>query len=217
MEYKIKIEKKEITLSRLKLRGWTGLETVKKEIDAAASKNDFNQSFMYMVKFIEAALLSSVDIDWSALPWYDFLFIYNKVIELNSPTIEFPIIARSGTADEKKNPWEYDGRAWYYWLNLFAENYGWNSETIAEMDIDEAFGLLQEISINEQLEREWEWGLSEMAYEYDKTTKKSKYHPLPRPSWMQPIIPKQLPIIKIPKALMPVGNIVNLQEPKNGS
>ena len=78
------------------------------------------------------------------------------------------------------------------------------------LDIDTAIGLYQEISIDDQFEKEWEWSLSEIAFPYNQSTKKQEYKPLERPEWMLPISPKQLPTMKMRKDMMPVGNIVDL-------
>jgi len=212
MSEQIKIQNKEVTLNRLTLRGWAGLEGLKGEMDSATSKGDFEGIFGAMVKFIEMVISPSEHgVDWGELPWYDFVTVYSMAVRTNSPTMEFPILRASG-GDEKKMPWEYDGRAWYFWLNLFASAYGWNSDTVSMLDIDDAIALYQEIEIERQLGREWEWGLSEIAYPYNKSTKKSEYKALPRPNWMLPIVPKQLPVVKMKKSFLPVGNVVDLQE-----
>jgi len=62
--------------------------------------------------------------------------------------------------------------------------------------------------VDDQLDREFIYGLSEIAYHYDKNTKTRKFVPLPRPHWMrekiQPV--KKFPILK---AMMPMGNIIS--------
>ena len=209
---KINIQGKELELVRLKLKGWTMLEALKSELDTATSKNDYNQLFNVMVKFIEVAVLPTPSgIEWDKLPWYEFLEIYNKVISLNSPTLEFSILRGSGKKEDKKLPWEYEGRAWYFWLNLFAQNYGWSIDTVSELDIDDAIGLYQEIEIGEQTEKEWQWGLSEFSYSYDKSSKKSKHIPMQRPSWMLPMVPKELPVVRMRRDMLPVGNVIDIQ------
>ena len=209
--HKINIQNSEFTLVRLTLRGWANLEGLKKSLDIAISKHDFTAIFNCMVSFIEMAIVPSPsNVKWENVPWYDFVFIYSTVISINSPSIEFPIL-RGGKEEEKKLPWEYDGRAWYFWLNLFAKHYGWSETQIAELDIDTAIGAYQEISIDEQLGKEWEWGLSEIAYPYNKSTKKSEYKPLQRPNWMLPMVPKQLPVIRMKKSFLPQGNVIDLQ------
>jgi hypothetical protein len=210
MEKTIKINNKNITLRRLRLREWSKLEEVKRDLDEVASIKDYNGMFLQMVKFIEATIVSNVDIDWNRVPWYEFLLVYSEAIIINTPTIDFPIL-HGKSENREKYPWEYKERSWYFWLNLFAKHYGWTEEIISQLDIDTAIGLYQEIEIDGQLQREWEWGLSEIAYPYNKGTKKREYKPLARPSWMKPIIPKQLPMVRIRKDMMPMGLIKNME------
>jgi hypothetical protein len=66
--------------------------------------------------------------------------------------------------------------------------------------------------LEEQLDKEWTYSLSEIAFPYNSSTKKSEYKPLDRPEWMLPISPKQLPVIKMRKDMMPMGNIVDMTE-----
>lgn len=208
---KIKINDIELTISRLNLKGWTQLDGIRKDMEDAVSTMDFDKYFIAIVQFIETA--SFPVLEWSQVPWYQVLEVYGKVVEFNQPTIDFPILHGHEQTD-KKLPWEYGGRAWYFWLNLFSKNYGWTENQIEYLDLDTALGLYQEISIDEQLEKEWEWGLSEIAYSYNSSTKKSEYRPLDRPTWMKPLIPKQLPVVRIMKQHLPIGNVVDLSEPK---
>lgn len=205
----VKIMGKSITITRLSLKGWTSLEIVKKAMDEAISNTDFDSYFLSIIRFIEIASPSS-KIKWSEVPWQEFLSIYSEAVELNSPSLPFPVLISRKKADEKQLPWEYEGRSWYFWLNLFASNYGWDESTIGDLDIDTAIGLYQEILIDEQLQKEWQWGLSEIAYSYDKASNQSKFNPLERPYWMLPIAPTRLPIIRMRVDMLPVGNIVVL-------
>lgn len=205
---KIKILGNELILMRLTLKGWTALEGIKKGMDDAVSTKDFDNYFIHTVRFIETASLP-LEIDWEKVPWYEVAYAYSTAVKLNTPTIEFPIL-KGNKEDNKRAPWEYDGRAWFFWLNLFAGNYGWTEDKIAELDIDTAIGLYQEISLDDQLDKEWEYGLSEISYPYNSSTKKQEFKPLQRPAWMSPLIPKQLPIVRMRKDMMPQGNIVDL-------
>lgn len=206
----INILGKDYSIVRLKLKQWTQLEPLKEELEIAISKKDHQAVFEVMVKVIEMAIVPIGEVQWNTLPWYDFIAVYSEVLTTNSITVEFPIL-RGREKKDKKLPWEYKGRSWYFWLNLFAKNYGWSEETISNLEIDTAIGAYQEIAIEEQLQKEWEWGLSEVTYSYEKSTGKSKHTPLQRPAWMNPIIPKQLPIVKMKKSHMPVGNIIDVQ------
>jgi hypothetical protein len=130
--------------------------------------------------------------------------------------LNFPILTSQTKENDNKLPWEYDGRGWYFWLNLFAKSYGWDEKTIGELDIDTAIGLYQETQIDEQLDREWEWGMSEIAYPYNDRTKKSEFRQLPRPDWMMPMAPKHVPVVKIRKDMIPVGNVISSRK-SNGN
>lgn len=75
----------------------------------------------------------------------------------------------------------------------------------SELDPDDGVALLQEILTDDQLEKEWQWSLSEIAYPYNPDTKKSEFKNLPRPVWMQKEIRKPVKQIKIPASMLPVG------------
>lgn len=210
-EKMIKIGGKSLTICRLSLKGWSSLEGIRKAMDDAVSRKDFDDYFLLLVRFIDTASLPDHKIKWDEIPWFELLEFYAEAIKLNSPSLKFPILDEN-KIEAKKLPWEYDGRSWYFWLHLFSQNYGWGEGVIGELDIDTAIGLYQEISIDEQLEREWEWGLSENAFVYDKMTKQSKFNPLPRPNWMLPLAPKVLPTVRIRADMLPMGNVIDLQK-----
>lgn len=202
---------KPITFKRLTLRGWSQLENLKKSMDDAVLGKDFDKYYICLVQFIETSMSPFREIEWKVVPWYEAITAYSEAVKLNLPTLEFPILA-STKAENKKLPWEYDGRQWYFWLHILASNYGWDEYKIGDTDIDTALGLYQEILLEEQLDKEWTYSLSEIAFPYNSSTKKSEYKPLDRPEWMLPISPKQLPVIKMRKEMMPVGNIIDMTE-----
>lgn len=209
----IKIEGKTIIPKRLSLKGWSSLETVKKAIDEAVSKKDYDSLFLHLVQFVDMASSKNGKIDWSKVSWYEFINVYFQTVTINQPTIEFPVMYQSKTQKaDSKMPWEYDGRAWYFWLNLFAKIYGWNESTIGELDIDTAIGLYQETLLDDQFEKEWQWSLSEIAFPYNSSTKKQEYKPLERPEWMLPLAPTTMPIIKIRADMIPVGNVLSVED-----
>ncbi len=192
---------------RLTLRGWAAMEDLQKRIKDSSQEGNWSEISDLVFQTIE--LCQKLDRDSF---WVDAVETYNKVLQLNQPTKNIPIL----TSKEKSKPmpWEYQGRAWYFWLNLFAKAYGWDAEKVGALDIDDAVALYQEIVIDEQLEKEWNWGLSEISYEYNKTTKKSVFRPLPRPDWMKRVIGKPQPVRerKIHSSAVPAGIIINLDE-----
>ena len=203
------IKNKKTIPHRLPLRGWAVLEDVRRKIDHEAEWGRW--SLIPDLIFQSINICTEKDTDHQDSFWLDVVELYNKAIEANSPRKVLPIL----TSKEKSKPmpWEYEGRTWYFWLNLFAKSYGWDAEKIGALDIDDAIALYQETVIDEQLENEWDWGLSEISYEYVPSTKKSKFRPLPRPSWMLGVAPqakKPEKKIKILKKMLPQGNVVSL-------
>lgn len=212
---KIKINGKEFEPIRLKLKGWAKLDELRLVMEEAVTRKDIDRYYLTMVKVLETASIPS-GINWDDVAWFDVLDALTRCLELNTPTINFPILQSKKTSNEKL-PWEYPERTWFYWLNLFSQKYGWTENTIEQLDVDTAIGLYQEIAIDGQLEKEFTYSLSEIAFPYNASTKKSEYKPLPRPEWMLPIIPKPK-VIKIRRDLLPVGNVINLTEDApNGS
>ena len=92
------------------------------------------------------------------------------------------------------------------WVNILAERYGWTFDTISNLDTDVALALIQEILTDKQLEKEFLWGMSEIAYPYNSQTKESKFSPLQRPYWMK-AAPQEIKMVRIRKSMLPVGNV----------
>lgn len=191
-----------VELERKKLFEWIKLEDIRIRIAEAAKDKDYDKVSDLIVSYILAASRVPMEIDWRDLSWADVIGAYIEALVLNTPRKMFPIMRATGG---EKHPYDYEGRDWYGWVNLFASHYGWKVSDIAELDIDDAIGLMQEIKVDEQRQMEWEWMRTEIAYPYDSNSKSSRYQPLPTPSWMQapkPAMPKRF---KIRKDLMPPG------------
>ena len=206
---KLTINDIEFEPKRTTLREWVQLDEVRLAMDDAISAKDPEKFYSLAVEFIGIASFPS-KIEWDTVSWVEFLTAYFSCIEINKPTIKFPILENAKEKNEKP-PWEYPGRSWYFWLGLFASNYGWNEQIIGGLDIDTAIGLYQELTINDQLEKEFTYSLSELAYPYNEKTKESNYKPMERPEWMKPIVQQPKPI-RMKRSLLPMGNVIHLQD-----
>lgn len=201
----ISLNEKSYTIARLKLRKWLNFEQVQRSIIKAVESKDadeFAKQLCILVSFVLDAPITEV----METPWFNLVSVYNEITELNKfhtiPLVKYP-------AKEEDVPWDYIGRKWFWWVNTLAKAYGWTIPQIEDLDIDEAVSLLQEILVDQQFEREWQWGLSEVAYPYDEGSKKSKYRPLPKPAWMEkeePLVINQK--VKFKKSMLPVGRII---------
>lgn len=198
------------SLDRIGLRLWLELEDIREKVLKAAENGNADEMGFSICSYISVALDVSIE-EISDLPWYELAEAYVSIALLCIPAFDFAVLKPREQEEKRKVSWEYEGRTFYLWSHLLASSYGWSIEYIADMYFNDALALLQEILVDEQLKKEWEWGLSELAYPYDPSSKKSKFHPLPRPSWMsEDIILSQPKNMKIPKFMMPVGIIKKL-------
>ena len=192
---------------RLRLRKWVEFENLRRRMEDRMGSGDWRD----IPSMIRHSIRLCGAVTWKE-PWYYTVSAYIECLNLNNPRKEFPMLETKGKP--KKMPWEYDGRTWYFWVNLLASHYGWTEKVIGDLDLDDAIGLYQEILVAEQMEQEFQWALSETSWEYIKSSGKSKLRPLPRPDWMSKYDPKdRKPVViktKIPLKAMPVGNIVDI-------
>lgn len=152
-----------------------------------------------IAQYLEASLGAVPASGLEALTAYYQLMVLNQVT-LAAPA--FKSRTDGGKVDRKDDVWEYPERWVFTWIHLIASRYGWERDTILQLELDEAAGYVQEILISKQLEAEWTYGLSPNAYAYDDVDKVSKFRPMARPSWMTPEAP---PVQPVPENLQPPG------------
>lgn len=191
---------KEYTPTRYGLKKWLELDDIKAKIlDAAENRDAFANG---IIDYLSAALCIPTS-ELEEFSWYEVIVAYAEINNANKLNYQFPLFKEPPNKD--KAPWEYDGRLWYKWAYALSKEFGWSLEYVAELDPDDGIALLQEILVNDQLEKEWQWGMSEIAYQYNETTKKSEFKEYPRPIWMQKEVRKPPTKAKIPASMLPVG------------
>jgi len=175
------------------LRQWLHLEDIRSKIIEAAGNKNTELVVENLYSYISSAFGFNLSLE--KFPWIKVVEIYADITILNAPSLDFPIL-KAKIKENQKVPWDYVGRTWYLWSHLLAQNYGWNLEYISELDIDDGIALIQEISINDQMKKEWDWSLSEIAYPYNESSKRHEFKELGRPSWMS-----KAKEIKVPKKI----------------
>jgi hypothetical protein len=194
------------TPKRLLLRKWLEFEKSQKNIIQAVEDKNVEEYARNLYVLISTALNIPIE-ELLDTPWYEIAQAYSVITNLNRVK-EIPLL-KSDPSTTKDAPWEYDERPWFWWVNVFAKNYSWTISVIGELDINDAMSLLQEVLVDEQLQKEWEWGMSEIAYPYNESTKKSEFHKLDRPVWMTG---KEINLlatkVRFRKSMLPVGMIV---------
>ena len=154
----------------------------------------------------------------------DCLRAYLFLIKFNEVRIAFPFLQPDTTTDPNKEvlpePWEYDNRWIASWIHHVASHYGWSLPDILNLVVEDFFALLQEIMLENQIEREWGYSLSELAYPYNEASKMREFKPLKRPSWMRKDLqpnPRYKNQAPLPEGLMPMGASVDISALINAS
>lgn len=207
----MEINKKQIDIKPSKLKQWLYLQDIQEEMLDNLKQKDYNHFVDKLCQYLE---LATGETFWKEIHWIDTVLVFYEIQAVNRITKNLPILQpKQITPDKSKMPWDYAGRSWFIWANLLAKTYGWSLEYIEQMDVTDALALIEEISVDLQLDREWEWQRTEIAYSEDPHAKgKVKFNALARPDWMKEPIKAPKPT-KILKSMLPVGNIIFLENP----
>jgi hypothetical protein len=163
----------------------------------------------YLIEYLALAGLSDKQIKEASV--YELLEAFFALQQLNTwqwilPWLDNPEIDPT----YQPEPYEYSGRRWAVWIHRLGSRYGWSPETIWNLWPEEAAAYIQEIMLSEYYEREDRRALSKLSYEYNKSTQTYKYRPAPMYSWMVDEGPPEL--VRIPRNILPVGNIIKMDE-----
>lgn len=194
---KLQVGSKTLLVERPHLKKWLQLEQIRSE-----NTDRIKAIITYLSVFLG---VSEDEID--ALTWIDTLTLYQKVMEYTRPSLKLPYLENPDKKSDD-NPFNYPQRLWYSFAHLLASNYHWTLELIADLEVDDALAMVQEILIDMQLKREWEHSLSQLAYYADQQGAPIRFHPLPRPAWM--MVEQKIRLVRMPKSALPVGNVQGL-------
>ncbi len=198
-----------ISRRKYKFKEWIDLEDRRIEIDGASDRS--TDEFPKLVMgFLSDALVLPRWV-WARLPWMEVWAAYLGVSTSLSFKGYLPIVSLPTDEKYTKPAWDYPHRSWYFYANMIAKSYGWPLEYIAKLPVFDGMACVQEILLKEQMDREFEWSMSEASVLYDEKSKTAKPNPLPRPYWMKqgkPDEPPPIPRFKVPKNLVPIG-VVN--------
>jgi hypothetical protein len=176
------------------------LEAQKKKIQEATGSGEFpDRVFAYL------SVASTVN---EGEAWTDTVSTLLKCFREFAPNQDLPLIKDATGEKGKPSSWDYEGRGFWLWANVLCKAYGWTIEYVSDMDYNDAFTLLQEILTDEQLDKEFTYSLSEIAYPYNKSTKKNHFKPLPRPYWMKAVV-SEIKKVKFHKEFLPQGMVID--------
>ena len=187
-----------------KFRKWIELEEQRENISRAVAEK--REEFPKLIFEFLSTALNINKRKFEKLCWEKVIGYYILVSLRLRPKFNIPLL-QPATEKTNKEIWEYDGRAWHLYSHLFAHAYGWSLEYIENLSVYSAITHIQEILVQTQLDREFLWNMSEAAVIYDTQTKSSRPNPLPRPKWMKSTEEVPIKKFKLPKGLMPSGNV----------
>jgi hypothetical protein len=200
----ISVQGKEIEIDRPHLQRWIQQVKLQREITVATEKHDPDDVARAIYKYLNFF----IEQEFEKVSWLEVLNAMAQITNLCVPKIDFPIFYSKEKTEQIVG--DYSEKEWYFWLHFMCSKYHWLIEYVQELQIEDAFGLLQEGLIDEQHQREWQWSLTELAYPYNSDTKTSSFKPLKRPDWMTIIKDNMPEKIMIRKDMMPQGVIIDL-------
>ena len=183
-------------------------EAYRKYQEALAERN--SHSVSYLLDYLATASDTPRGM-WEDASPLELADAFLRLVELNRIQLDLPLF--SGVPERDEKIYDYSGRFVATWVTRLARMYGWTADYIlGNLFPEEAACYLQEAEIQEFNEREFRYSLSELAYTYDKGTKRSRYVPLKRPGWMVAKKEKEDEKVSIPKRFIPQGVVIDLEK-----
>jgi len=204
----------EVEVPRARLGLYLRLAQAHTTISEAVKAKDIGACAVSIREYMGLVIpLSTVDL--THLSGVELLSAYVELSELNSYAIDIPMTKARIVEKQKDSSWDYAGRVLVLWVHIIASAYGWALTEIHSLWPEDAAAYIEEILVDDQLKREWEYSLSTLAYKYDKKGKGTLI-PLSRPGWMRRSGEPRT--TRIPRRLIPMGTIIDLSGvPQGGS
>lgn len=201
----------EYTVAKLGLRQWLELEEINKKIIEAMKGKSMLEASSLICSYL--SVITKLDEETlKTFFWLEIADAYITILLSCIPTTDFPLL-HGTTKEETPISWDYEGRTWYMWSHLLMSKYGWTLKDTEDLYFNDGIAYIQEILIEEQLDKEWQWSLSEIAYSYNQITHKSEFKALPRPSWMVGMNKIEPPkVARLPVSMLPQGLVMKWEQ-----
>ena len=197
--------------ARSRLGGFLALQRANELIKYAVRIDDNAKIADGLYSFLIAAIPELRRETFNVINWHEIFDAYEQIERQNQiPGLEdFAIMIQRTSKTGKPEAWHYPGRAPTLWIHIIANAYHWPLDEILNLWPEEAVAYIQEIQAEHYRERKFMHSLSDMAYSYDKGSKKSKYIPLAIPTWMLMGIRNRInPIGRVDPKFIPLGKIL---------
>lgn len=151
----------------------------------------------------------------------DLLNVAREITALNRVKGRPPweLVSDDGEEPAQDPLLDYEGRKLARVVHVLAKHYGWSVGEILNLPPEVAQAHLQECILSAHSDREWDWFLSQISWEYDKRSGKSRHRKMNPLRWAAVSPLKAGPPIPdhVRERLMPTGVIIDLTEPRTRS
>lgn len=176
------------TIKRSRLGEYLDLLTQRDRLDEAVESGDNQNIASGLYEYLRVSLPDLDRATFESAPWFEVIRLFAGIADANLIPLadQYAILSVDGGEgdDGEDVPWDYSGRGGVVWKHLLASAYNWSLENINNLWPEQAVEFLMEIITEDISNKEFTHQLSDVAYEYNQTTKKSNYRPLRRPAWM---------------------------------
>jgi hypothetical protein len=148
--------------------------------------------------------------DMSKVMAHELPMAFDILVELNDTSVELlswqQAVRKDGGKYRTTDTADYDGRELAIIISTIASAFGWDEERIISLQPEVAACYVQEILVEDWERREFEYSLSEVAYDH----KTGRYRPFPRLDWHAVV---KGPTVeqakaKVPKKFAPSGIVM---------
>ena len=179
-----------------------------KQLDTVLEDRESQDVWELMRRYFELA--AGFEVETSVESFEQFAAGLLLLWALNSLFVPPPFLKDPQTSARPQRllPWDYEGRAAILMVHVLMRTYGWSLDRVVNLEPEVGLALISEILVDEQLQQEWEYGLSDVSRVYNPTTKRSHFKPLPRPAWMRYGVEELK--ARIPRNMLPLGKVIDV-------
>lgn len=206
---KVALAGREHVVARARLGPYLRLQAAQERIDHGVEAQDTGAIADGLYEYLSTAMPDLPRDDFETATWLEVMTAFRAIDALNHipEKTKYSILRRIEDRRGRSVPWQYVGRSATYWIHIIASAYHWPLSEIENLWPEQAVAFIQEIMVDDQLDREFEHSLSQVAYTYDKSAKKSRYVPLTRPVFMVEGTGK-FKKVKLHRKLLPQGSVI---------
>lgn len=152
-------------------------------------------------------IIVASELDTTGMSIDEIIPTYNALLDLNEDVALLPWQTHFREQEESEDNAEYEGRELAIIVDMIARAYGWSEAEIFNLNPQAAACYVQEIQLEDWNSAEFNYVLSEIAYD-----EKGHYKPYPELSWHRKMVGptvEEAKKVKMPARFVPDGVIID--------